>query len=144
MSSEVQPYAKASCDCIKVELPVATESIQAGFPAPNGGYIDGKLDVNEFLICSPHSTYIYKVSGESMIEAGIMPGDYVLVDSSIKPVNGDVVVAVIDGEYTIKELELSNPPKLIPHNSEYAPIQITENSLVTIIGPVISVIRKYH
>ena len=45
MSSEVQPYAKASCDCIKVELPVVTESIQAGFPAPNGGYIDGKLDV---------------------------------------------------------------------------------------------------
>ena len=144
MSYEVSPFAKASSDSIKVELPVATESIQAGFPAPNGGYIDGKLDVNEFLISSPHSTYIYKVSGESMIDAGIMPGDYVLVDSSIEPSNGDVVVALVDGEYTIKELVLSNPPKLVPRNSEYAPVQITENSLVTIIGPVISVVRKYH
>lgn len=144
MSNEVSPFAKASSDSIKVELPVATESIQAGFPAPNGGYIDGKLDVNEFLISSPHSTYIYKVSGESMIDAGIMPGDYVLVDSSIEPSNGDVVVALVDGEYTIKELVLSNPPKLVPSNSEYAPVQITENSLVTIIGPVISVVRKYH
>ena len=144
MSNEVSPFAKASSDSIKVELPVATESIQAGFPAPNGGYIDGKLDVNEFLISSPHSTYIYKVSGESMIDAGIMPGDYVLVDSSIEPSNGDVVVALVDGEYTIKELVLSNPPKLVPRNCEYAPVQITENSLVTIIGPVISVVRKYH
>ena len=144
MSNEVSPFAKSSSDSIKIELPVATESIQAGFPAPNGGYIDGKLDVNEFLISSPHSTYIYKVSGESMIDAGIMPGDYVLVDSSIEPSNGDVVVALVDGEYTIKELVLSNPPKLVPRNCEYAPVQITENSLVTIIGPVISVVRKYH
>ena len=79
-----------------------------------------------------------------MIDAGIMPGDYVLVESSIEPSNGDVVVALVDGEYTIKELVLSNPPKHVPRNSEYAPVQITENSLVTIIGPVISVVRKYH
>ena len=93
MADEVTSYGLVPEANTHVELPVALESIQAGFPAPNGGYIDGNLDVNEFLVNSPSSTYIYRVSGESMIEAGIMPGDFVLVDSSVKPENGDVVVA---------------------------------------------------
>ena len=109
MADEVTSYGLVPEANTHVELPVALESIQAGFPAPNGGYIDGNLDVNEFLVNSPSSTYIYRVSGESMIEAGIMPGDFVLVDSSVKPENGDVVVACVDGEYTIKELRNPNP-----------------------------------
>ncbi|MGN0915517.1 MAG: LexA family protein [Succinivibrio sp.] len=127
-----------------VELPLATEGIEAGFPAPNGGHIDGKLDVNEFLVTSPSSTYIYRVHGESMRDAGIMPGDYVLVDSSRAPRDGDAVVARIDSEYTIKELKLYPKPQLVPRNPDFEPIDIYENSDVVIIGPVISVIRKYH
>ncbi len=144
MADEVTSYGLVPEANTHVELPVALESIQAGFPAPNGGYIDGNLDVNEFLVNSPSSTYIYRVSGESMIEAGIMPGDFVLVDSSVKPENGDVVVACVDGEYTIKELSLKPKPKLVPRNREYPEVEITENSVVVIVGPVISVVRKYH
>ena len=144
MADEVTSYGLVPEANTHVELPVALESIQAGFPAPNGGYIDGNLDVNEFLVNSPSSTYIYRVSGESMIEAGIMPGDFVPVDSSVKPENGDVVVACVDGEYTIKELRLKPKPKLVPRNREYPEVEITENSVVVIVGPVISVVRKYH
>ena len=127
-----------------LELPVACESIPAGFPSPNGGYIDGNLDVNQFLVSHPSSTYVYQVTGDSMIEAGIMPDDFVLVDSSIQVRSGDVVVASIDGEFTIKKLEVGPPPRLVPCNCLYQPVQIDEGAEVTIIGPVISVIRTYH
>lgn len=127
-----------------VELPVACESIPAGFPSPISGYVDGNIDVNQFLVSNPTSTYVYQVTGDSMIEAGIMPDDFVLVDSSIQVHSGDVVVASIDGEFTIKKLEIGPPPRLVPCNCLYQPVKIDEGSEVTIIGPVISVIRKYH
>jgi DNA polymerase V len=144
MTEELKSYGLVSNNKTRIEIPLATESIAAGFPAPNGGYIDGNLDVNEFLISSPSSTYIYKVSGESMKDAGIMPGDFVLVDSSLEVNSGDTVVASIDGEFTIKEIKLGRRPMLIPRNKDYAPIEIGEGARVVIIGPVISVIRKYH
>ena len=127
-----------------VKLPLASDTIEAGFPAPNGGYIDGDLDVNEFLVRSPSSTYIYQVHGESMKDAGIMSGDYVLVDSSVPVRNGDIVVVSIDNEFTIKEIRLGKHPMLIPHNKDFSPIPLNEESRVVVIGPVISVIRKYH
>lgn len=144
MSSDVSSLGLVSEANTHIELPVALESVQAGFPAPNGGYVDGNLDVNEFLITSPSSTYVYRVSGESMIDAGIMPGDFVLVDSSVKPNDGDIVVASVDNEFTIKELRLKPMPRLIPQNKDYPEVEISENSVVVIVGPVISVIRKYH
>lgn len=144
MSSDVSSLGLVSEANTHIELPVALESVQAGFPAPNGGYVDGNLDVNEFLITSPSSTYVYRVSGESMIDAGIMPGDFVLVDSSVKPNDGDIVVASVDNEFTIKELRLKPRPRLIPQNKDYPEVEISENSVVVIVGPVISVIRKYH
>ena len=144
MSDRVISHGKVPAPQSFLELPVAFESVQAGFPAPNGGYIDGHLDVNQFLVSHPSSTFVYQVAGDSMIEAGIMPDDFVLVDASIEPKTGDVVVAMIDGEYTIKKLQTHPHPQLIPCNREYSPIEIGEYTEVTIIGPVISVIRKYH
>lgn len=126
-------------------LPLAEESIIAGFPAPNGGYIEGNLDVNEYLIDHPSATFIYRVSGDSMIDAGIMHGDFVLVDTSREVREGNIVVACVDGSYTIKKLvNVRSPrPQLLPCNSQYGPIEINEFSDVKIIGPVISVVRKY-
>lgn len=138
------PLGKLPQPRSRVPLPVSLESIPAGFPAPNGGYVDGELDVNEFLVTHPSSTYIYRVSGESMIDAGIMPGDFVLVDSGMTPENEDTVVAMVDGEYTVKKLILHPKPQLVPCNPNYSPIEICEFTEVTIIGPVISVIRKYR
>lgn len=129
----------------EVPLPLAEESIIAGFPAPNGGYVEGNLDVNEYLIDHPSATFIYRVSGDSMIDAGIMPGDFVLVDTSREPREGNIVVACVDGSYTIKKLLNvgSRTPKLMPCNDQYEAVEIHEYSEVTIIGPVISVVRKY-
>lgn len=144
MPDRVKNLGKVGEPQSHLELPVAFECVQAGFPSPNGGYIDGHLDVNQFLVNHPSSTFVYQVAGDSMIEAGIMPNDFVLVDASVEPKDYDVVVAKVDGEYTIKKLLLGTTPQLVPCNKEYAPIEIGEYTDVTIIGPVISVIRKYH
>ena len=136
-------YGKAVKSHGAVSVPLVFEKIQAGFPAPNGGYIENNLDVNEFLINNAGSTFIYCVNGESMIDAGIMPGDYVLVDSSINVQDGDIVVVCIDNEITIKELHKGPPLSFLPHNKNYAPIVIEEFNEVKIIGSVISVVRKY-
>ena len=143
-SDTLTSYGQASESHGRVELPLVFEKIQAGFPAPNGGYVDNNLDVNDFLINNAGSTFIYCVNGESMIEAGIMPGDYVLVDSSINVRDGDIVVVSIDNEITIKELHKGPPLQFIPHNKEYSPIVIEEFNEVKIIGTVISVVRKYR
>src|SRR5574344_1757901 len=144
MTEELKSYGLVSNNKTRIEIPLATESIAAGFPAPNGGYIDGNLDVNEFLVTSPSSTYIYKVSGDSMKDAGIMHGDYVLVDSSREVRNNDIVVASVDDEFTIKKIVCGNENQLVRCNEEYSSIEINENSREVIIGPAISVVRKYH
>ena len=118
MKDSLESFGKAVEERTHIELPLAQESIQAGFPASNGGYIDENLDVNEFLVKSPSSTYIYRVSGESMKEAGIMNGDYVLVDSSLEVHDGDVVVASVDNEFTIKEIRFGKTKMLLPRNRE--------------------------
>lgn len=144
MSDKVIAFGKASESHGDVKLPLAFESIEAGFPSPNGGYIDSNLDVNEFLVSHPNTTYIYRVSGDSMIDAGILPDDYVLVDSSVEPRSGDIVVVQLDGEYTIKELRLGDRPMLVARNPNFSPIAIEEHMQIKIIGPVISVVRKYN
>ena len=98
MTEELESFGNMPDPRMRIELPLAQEGIEAGFPAPNGGYIDGGLDVNEFLVHNPRSTYLYCVHGESMRDAGIMQGDYVLVDSSLEVEDGDIVVASVDGE----------------------------------------------
>ena len=87
---------------------------------------------------------IVRVSGDSMCDAGIMHGDYVLVDSSRTVNSGDIVVASVDDEFTIKKIVFGKPNRLVPCNKEYSQIEINENTRVVIIGPVISVVRKYH
>lgn len=78
--------------------------IPAGFPSPAEDYIEGEIDLNEQLIQHPHSTFLMKVSGDSMIGAGIMPGSTLVVDRSLEPRHGNVVIAVIDGQLTVKRL----------------------------------------
>lgn len=141
--AELQACGTAVAEREHIELPLALEKIEAGFPAPNGGYVDGNLDVNEFLISHPGSTFIYCVNGTSMIEAGIMPGDYVLVDTTVPVQDGDIVVASIDNEFTIKELHLKPHPHFVARNKDYAPIEVNEYSDVKIVGAVTGVVRRY-
>ncbi len=144
MNLELESFGTCEPKRMHVSLPLAMEGIEAGFPAPNGGCIDGRLDINEFLVNHPNSTFIYAVHGESMVEAGIMPGDYVLVDTTLEPRDRQIVVASIDGEFTIKKLLAGPPPRLVPCNKNFSAIELTEFMEVKIIGPVISVVRKYQ
>ncbi|MDD6176960.1 MAG: translesion error-prone DNA polymerase V autoproteolytic subunit [Succinivibrionaceae bacterium] len=125
------------------ELPLGLEKIQAGFPTPNGGQVDSKLDLNEFCIPHPNSCYIFQVAGESMIEAGIMPGDYLIIDRAKEAKNGDIVIAAVNGEYTVKYIEFYPRPRLIPANKNFPEIILKEGMQCEIEGVVISTVRKY-
>ncbi|MDQ7020833.1 MAG: translesion error-prone DNA polymerase V autoproteolytic subunit [Candidatus Dojkabacteria bacterium] len=78
------------------------DSVPAGFPSPATDYIDKTLDINEYLVKHPAATFFVRVSGDSMIKAGIHNGDILVIDKSLEPVNSDIVLAVLDSEYTVK------------------------------------------
>ncbi|MGN1392803.1 MAG: LexA family protein [Succinivibrionaceae bacterium] len=127
-----------------IELPISLEKITAGFPAPNGGYIDDTLDLNELCIKHPNSSFIFKVAGDSMIEAGILPGDYVVLDRAKEPKNGDIVIASVYNEFTIKYYyNMNGPTRLVPANVNYQPIIIIPEMNCEILGVIVSSIRKY-
>lgn len=118
-------------------------SVQAGFPSPAEEELIDTINLDEFLIDKPEATFMLKVTGDSMIEAGICPGDMVLVEKGDKPKNNDIVIAQIDNEWTMKFFVRDKTGvRLEPANKKYQAIY-PENSL-EIGGIVISVIRKYR
>jgi len=124
----------------KLYLPLFLEKISAGFPSPAQDYVEQRLDLNEFCVKRPAATYFVRVAGDSMIEAGIYPDDLLVVDRSINAQAGDIVIASLNGEFTVKELQL-NPLQLIPRNRNYQPILISEADDFEIFGVVTNVIR---
>lgn len=117
--------------------------IPAGFPSPAEDYIEGEIDLNEQLIQHPHATFLMKVSGDSMVGAGIMPGSTLVVDRSIEPRHGSVVIAVIDGQLTVKRLyNKSGVVQLLPENTSYRPINISKEQDLVIWGVVTNVINQ--
>ena len=103
-------------------LPLFTEAVRAGFPSPAQGYMEEPLDLNRLCIRQEAATFLLRVEGDSMIEAGIYPGDILVVDRSLDALHGDIVVAAVGGEFTVKELALKPSPRLLPRNPRYAPI----------------------
>jgi len=115
----------------------APESVHAGFPSPAQGYYTGPVDLNRHLITDPTSTFIVRVSGDSMIGAGIFDGDEIIVDRSLTARDGSVVVAVVDSELTVKRLRLeAGSIRLTPENPAYPDIVLTEMSELTVWGVV--------
>ena len=110
-------------------LPFFSERISAGFPSPAQGYLDEHLDLNRLCIRRPASTFLLRVEGDSMVDAGIFSGDILIVDRSLEAAAGDVVVASLDGEFTVKELQLLATPMLKPRNPAYAPIPIGDEGV---------------
>ena len=114
-----------------------------GFGAAADDYMERGIDLNEQLIRNKPATFFMKVSGSSMINAGIFDGDIVIVDRSIKPKNGTIVIAVIDGEMLIRRMEKTiNKMRLIPETPKLAIIDVSEFSDFKIWGVVICVIRN--
>ncbi len=124
-------------------IPLFTTSVEAGFPSPAEDYIEGQLDLNEHLIRHPAATFFVRVSGDSMIGAGIHPGDILIVDRSLKPENNRVVIAVVDGELTVKRMRfIDDGILLVPENSAHKPIRICGEMQFEVWGVVTSVIHS--
>lgn len=88
----------------KIEIPLATERVQAGFPSPAQDYTDKKLDLNEFLINNANATFIVRANSQSMLNAGIDIDDALIVDRSLEAQHRDIVIALVDNEFTVKRL----------------------------------------
>ncbi len=123
--------------------PVFLERVPAGFPSPAGDYMEGKLDLNQHLIKHPAATFFVRVTGDSMTEAGIHSGDLLIVDRSLEPSDGNIVIAVLDGELTVKQLERRKGKlRLLPANQNYEPLEVSEQQSFEIWGVVTNVIHS--
>jgi DNA polymerase V len=127
----------------RISLPLYMTAIEAGFPSPADDYIEGSLDLNQHLIRHPAATFFVRVSGDSMVNAGIFPDDILIVDRSLEAVDKKIVIAVVDGDLTVKRLRIrSGNPFLEPENDRYPPIEVTPDMAFEIWGVVTSVIHK--
>jgi len=123
-------------------LPLYGSTVQAGFPSPADDFIEGRLDLNKHLIKHPSATFFLRVSGDSMINAGIHPDDILIVDKSLEAKHGKIVIAAVDGNLTVKRLhKITNKTYLMPENKKFSPIEITEDNDVVIWGVVTNVIH---
>lgn len=125
------------------KLPIFAAKISAGFPSPADDYMEGKLDLNKYLIKHPAASFFIRVIGDSMINAGIFDGDLLIVDRSLEALSGKIVIAVIDGDLTVKRL-LKKQDKiyLAAENPNYSDIEIKDESSLHIWGVVTNVIHK--
>ena len=124
------------------ERPLFMVPVAAGFPSPAEDYLEGKLDLNRHLIKHPAATFFVRVSGDSMIDAGIHPGDILIVDRSLEPADKKVVIAVIQSELTVKRIRrLKGKIVLMPENEKYKPLQIDAEMNFEIWGVVTNVIH---
>ncbi|MCW8394834.1 LexA family protein [Legionella sp. PATHC039] len=123
-------------------IPLYTSSVRAGFPSPGDDYIESMLDLNEYLIKHPASTFFVRASGESMINAGIYSGDILIVDRGIEATHGKIVIVALNGELTVKRLSRQHGQvKLLAENPDFPPIDITEEYDMVIWGVVTHVIH---
>ena len=125
------------------EVPLFGCPVPAGFPSPADDHLDSAFDLTRFLFRNPASTFLARVSGDSMTGAGIHPGDLVAVDRALRPVHGSIVVAVVEGEHTIKRLQVRGDTRwLVAENSRYPPLPVNSETGLLVWGVVTHVIHS--
>ncbi|HDR2754035.1 MULTISPECIES: translesion error-prone DNA polymerase V autoproteolytic subunit [Enterobacter] len=127
-----------------MELPLFLERVACGFPSPAQDYVEDRIDLNKLAVKHPSATYFVKVSGDSMIGAGIGDGDLLVVDRSLTAGHGDIVVAAVDGEFTVKELQTRPVLRLLPHNARYQPITFHSEEELQIFGVVTHTLKTHQ
>lgn len=128
-----------------LRLPLYANKIPAGFPSPADDFMETELDLNEHVIKNPASTFYVRVEGNSMLGAGIHPNDILVVDLSIEPRDGHVVIALVNGDFTVKRLQIAKNKEvsLHPENDEYPVLTIKEGMDFRIWGVVTNVIHSF-
>ena len=128
----------------RFRIPLLNDSVSAGFPSPADDYAEENIDLNEHLISNPFSTFFLRVKGESMINAGIKDNDLIIVDKSLIAKPGDIVIAMIDGEFTIKRLSIKNDELYLKaENHNYPDFSFKNHIDVQIWGVVIYSVHSY-
>lgn len=129
---------------LSLPVPLLGRMVPAGFPSPADDYLEGEIDLATFLIERPSATFVMRVSGPSMSGAGIMDGDYLIVDRSIEPKSGHIVVAVCHGEMTVKRLQLMSRGRTVlkAENPDFPCLEICEATPAEIWGVVAGTFRK--
>lgn len=143
----IQEFTWPALDTQPVSLPLYQSKVPAGFPSPADDHVEDRLDPTEYLIDQAETTFFVTIQGESMSEAGLIPGDKAVIDRERIPTIGNIVLAMIDGEFTIKTLskQKNGLPKLLPANSsgKYAPIIIKEGMQFEVWGVVTGSFRRF-
>ena len=118
-------------------LPLYISGVNAGFPSPAEDHTDLNLDLNEHLIQHPSATFYVYARGDSMIDSGIYDGDLLIVDRALEPANNSIVIAIVNGEFTVKKIiKNNNKLYLMPNNVNYTSIEITSDTNFEIWGVV--------
>lgn len=138
------PPIRPAIDPPPVRLPLLLDRVPAGFPSPAENYVEGRLDLNDLCVRKPAATFFVRVVGESMRDAGINAGDLLVVDRSLDPRNGSVVVAVLDGYLTVKHFHRRpGGITLRPANAAFPPIEVGEGAELDVWGVVTFGVRRY-
>ena len=128
----------------RLKIPLLSDSVSAGFPSPADDYTEENIDLNEHLISNPFSTFFLRVKGESMVNAGIKDKDLIIVDKSLRAKPGNIIIAMIDGEFTIKRLAIKNNELYLKaENPNYPDFRFKNHIDIQIWGVVIYSIHSF-
>ena len=125
------------------DIKVAEPRVAAGFPSPADDFIEMEINLQDYIVKNKEATFCVKVEGTSMTKAGINSGDIMIVDRSLHPKHNDIVLAVIDGEFTVKRIAVNeNRLYLMPENDNFSPIKITTAMNFQVWGIITHIIHK--
>ena len=126
-----------------LDIPFYQSNVPAGFPSPAEDFMDLDLNLQAYLVQHPSATFCVRVTGDSMQNAGIFSGDVMVVDRALEPKNNTIVLAVLDGEFTVKRIQKKGSQLFLkPENQTFRPIEITEEMDFKVWGVVTHIIHK--
>jgi len=133
-----------SIGALPIHVPLCSHKVTAGFPSPADDYIEGRLSLDEHLIQHKDATFFVRAKGNSMVGAGIFDGDLLVVDKSLDPSSGDIVIAIVDGDLTVKRL-IKRGEKVIlkPENHRFMEIELQDGQELQVWGVVTSTVKKF-
>ena len=130
---------------IEISTVPGISSISAGFPSPAEDFSELSISLDKHLIQNPSATFMAYANGNSMVDAGIHHGDILIIDRSLNARNGDIIIAVLHGEFTVKQLSIiNNTFFLLPKNPKYSPVKISDDMDFEVWGIVTYSIRKHR